>query len=199
VAIRHNFAIKAGLAAALAMAAALSTAAPPGSPRASTSNARPAASAPAPAQPFALTGILRLDRPLDHGDYVWEPQGVAAGPLRIVVDVAAQVIYVYRGGTEIGRAAILYGANGKPTPFGSFPILQKRADHVSNLYNAPMPWMMRLTWDGVAIHGSNVRYGYGTRGCVGVPEEFAQLLFAEAKVGDRVMITERWRTDVYPA
>jgi lipoprotein-anchoring transpeptidase ErfK/SrfK len=74
----------------------------------------------------------------------------------VVVDLAWQRLYAYRGGVEIGRAAILYGADDKPTPTGSFKILQKKKDHISNLYGAPMPFMLRLTNDGIAIHGSEV-------------------------------------------
>jgi lipoprotein-anchoring transpeptidase ErfK/SrfK len=98
---------------------------------------------------------------------------------------------------EIGRAAILYGADDKPTPAGTFTILEKKRHHVSNLYGAPMPYMMRLTWDGVAIHGSEVEWGSATHGCVGVPSEFAALLFAAARKGDPVLVTNRWRTDLY--
>ena len=52
-----------------------------------------------------------------------------------------------------------------------------------------MPYMMRLTNDGIAIHGAEVKYGYGTRGCIGVPTEFARLLFEQVKLGDRVIVT----------
>jgi len=161
-----------------------------------------AASAPAVAQAsaatFAIRGYLDLDGRLDHGDYAWNEEGAPAGPIAIVVDLKAQVLYVYRGGIEIGRSAILYGADDKPTPTGTFPILEKDADHVSNLYGAPMPYMLRLTRDGIAIHGSKVEYGSATHGCVGVPDEFAQMLFARARIGDRVLITRGWRTDIYP-
>lgn len=146
---------------------------------------------------FAVNGILKPDRPLRHGDYLWNDEGVPAGPTAIVVDLTAQILYVYRGGTEIGRSAILYGADDKPTPTGTFPILEKDADHVSNLYGAPMPYMLRLTMDGVAIHGSDVIYGSGTHGCVGVPDAFAAMLFKIARIGDRVLVTKGWRTDVY--
>jgi lipoprotein-anchoring transpeptidase ErfK/SrfK len=151
------------------------------------------ASAPA----FPVKSVLQPDERLDHGEYVWEPKGVPAGPTAIVVDLAAQILYVYRGGVEIGRAAILYGADDKPTPTGTFQILEKKRHHVSNLYGAPMPYMMRLTWDGVAIHGSEVEWGSATHGCVGVPSEFAALLFEEAMRGDPVLVTNRWRTDLY--
>lgn len=154
-----------------------------------------AAAAPA----FPVNGVLRAGRRLEHGDYMWEEDGVPPGKLTIVADLQAQVLYVYRGGVEIGRAAILYGADDKPTPTGTFTILQRKADHVSNLYGAPMPYMLRLTWDGIAIHGSEVEWGSATHGCLGVPVEFAKLLFERAKLGDPVLVTNRWRTDVYGA
>ena len=71
-----------------------------------------------------------------------------------------------------------------------FPITEKDKDHVSNLYEAPMPYMLRLTNDGVAIHATKVENGYVTHGCVGVPEGFAAKLFATARLGDRVIVTD---------
>jgi lipoprotein-anchoring transpeptidase ErfK/SrfK len=128
--------------------------------------------------------------PIKFGDYAWDDKGVPDGPLIITVDLAAQTLSVFRGGYEIGAAAILYGADEKPTPLGTFPILMKDARHVSRTYgNAPMPYTLRLTADGVAIHGSKVEWGYATHGCIGVPVAFARLLFAQAKLGDRVIIT----------
>ncbi len=96
---------------------------------------------------------------------------------------------IFRDGYEIGTAAIIYGADNMPTPLGVFPILEKDAEHISNLYDAPMPYMLRLTRDGVAIHGSDVRYGYATHGCVGVPTAFARKLFAATRIGDQVIVT----------
>ena len=149
------------------------------------------ASAPQPGGPrFAINGVLELDRPLDHGDYAWNDEGVPPGETWVLVDIGAQMLHVYRGGIEIGRSVILYGADDKPTPLGLFPVTEKDADHVSNLYGAPMPYMLRLTNDGVAIHGSNVEFGSATNGCVGVPEEFAALLFGQVKLGDKVLIVK---------
>ena len=96
---------------------------------------------------------------------------------------------MFRGGYQIGAAVILYGADNYPTPLGTFPIMQKKVHHISNLYDAPMPYMMRLTNDGVAIHASDVKWGNATHGCIGVPLEFAKLVFAQARVGTRVIIT----------
>ena len=140
-------------------------------------------------EPLVIKRVLQLDGPFRHGDYVWDDAGVPAGPLVITVDIGAQTLSVFRGGYEIGAAVILFGADDKPTPLGVFPITQKKKDHISNLYNAPMPYMMRLTNDGVAIHGSTVERDSATNGCIGVPTAFAKLLFAQAKLGDKVIIT----------
>ena len=111
-----------------------------------------------------------------------------AGPIWIRADLRTQTISIFRGGHEIGIAVILYGANRKPTPPGAFAVLAKSRDHRSKQYDAPMPYSLWLTSDGVAIHGSNVRWGAATHGCVGVPMEFAKRLFEAANVGDRVDI-----------
>jgi lipoprotein-anchoring transpeptidase ErfK/SrfK len=125
------------------------------------------------------------------GAYHWNEDGAPAdGPVVITVDLEAQVLSIFRGGYEIGAAAILYGRDDKPTPLGAYPITQKRARHVSNLYGAPMPYMMRMTDDGISIHGSDsVAPGFATHGCVAVPIPFARKLFEAAKLGDIVIVT----------
>lgn len=152
----------------------------------------PAVAAPKPVDsPFVVKSILPINEPIKFGKFYWdETRAPATGPLVVTVDLTARVISVFRDGHEIGAAAILKGYGEKPTPTGVFPITQKDADHVSNIYDAPMPWMMRLTNDGVAIHGSKVEKGYATNGCVGVPDEFAHNLFKLAKLGDKVIITD---------
>jgi lipoprotein-anchoring transpeptidase ErfK/SrfK len=140
---------------------------------------------------YQIKGILTLPEPLRHGAFYWdESNAPATGKILITVDLTAQSLSVFRGGYEIGVAAILYGADHKPTPTGVYPITQKKRDHISNLYGAPMPFMQRLTNDGVAIHGSDVIYGGATHGCVGVPTEFAELLFGVTKLGDIVIVTD---------
>ncbi len=139
-------------------------------------------------QSRAIRSLLRVDAPMRYGDYVWDDDGVPAGPIWVRVDVARQLVSVFRGDHEIGSAVILYGAESKPTPAGAFTVLQKARDYHSRTYDAPMPYMLRLTQDGVAIHGSNVREGWATHGCIGVPEAFAARLFAEMRLGDPVFI-----------
>jgi lipoprotein-anchoring transpeptidase ErfK/SrfK len=155
---------------------------------------RPAAAAPAPAPPAATGYVVKRILPIDHamkqGEYYWDESGApATGQIVVTVDLAAQVLSVFRDGYEIGTAVIIFGGEDKPTPLGVFNITQKDADHVSNIYDAPMPHMLRLTNDGISIHGSEVGDGYVTHGCVGAPAKFAKLLFGAVKLGDRVIVS----------
>lgn len=156
------------------------------------------AKAPSAAQsPFTVKRVLQIKGPLDHGDWVWDDAGVPPGPIVVTVDMVAQTLSVFRGGYEIGVAVILYGATDKPTPVGTYPIMEKDIDHVSNIYdNAPMPYGLRLTNDGVFIHASNVKWGSATHGCIGIPKPFAKKLFAAVKVGDPVVITNGKKMDL---
>ena len=140
--------------------------------------------------PFVINSILEIDGPIKYGEWFWDDEGVPPGPLVMTVDLDARVISVFRGGHEIGAAAALLGTKKHPTPLGTFKILTKEKDNVSEKYdNAPMPWSLRLTWSGIMIHGSQVENGYASHGCVGVPDEFAEKLFGIAKLGDKVIIT----------
>lgn len=134
--------------------------------------------------------VLNVPGHLSYGDYRWDDKGVPAGPLWIRVDSKAQLLSVFRAGHEIGTAVILYGATDVPTPTGKFPILAKMKNHRSATYDAPMPYTLRLTADGVSIHASEVRWGYATHGCIGVPMAFAARLFDAASVGDEVFIAK---------
>jgi lipoprotein-anchoring transpeptidase ErfK/SrfK len=169
----------------------------PPRPRASPTPTARRAAEPAPS-PYVIRSVLPIDGPMKIGDWHWdESAGPPRGTLVITADLAAQVLSVFRDGHEIGAAAILYGADAKPTPLGIYPITQKDADHRSNIYGgAPMPYMLRLTNDGVAIHASEVRDGYMTHGCIGVPKAFARRLFRVAKLGDRVIVTRGERLDL---
>ncbi|QVM83487.1 L,D-transpeptidase family protein [Novosphingobium decolorationis] len=146
--------------------------------------------APAPDEPFVIKRILPIEGPIRYGEWHWDEDGVPDGPLVITVDLDARVLSVFRGGYEIGATAVLLGSQEKPTPTGVFPITEKDIDHVSNIYTgAPMPYMQRLTNDGVSLHGSQVEKGFASHGCVGMPDPFAAKLFQMTKLGDKVYIT----------
>jgi lipoprotein-anchoring transpeptidase ErfK/SrfK len=168
--------------------------APMPAPRPAVAAAAPAAPAPKPAahEPLVVRHILPIDGPMKLGEWHWNEEGApATGRIVVTADLQAGTLSVFRDGWEIGAAAIIYGRDDKPTPLGAFPILQKDADHYSRTYGgAPMPFTLRLTDDGVAIHGSSgVAAGYATHGCLAVPVPFAKKLFAATKVGDLVVVT----------
>jgi lipoprotein-anchoring transpeptidase ErfK/SrfK len=135
-----------------------------------------------------VSTVLKVPQRMSYGEFRWDDKGVPAGPTWVRVDLKSQILSVFRGGHEIGTAVILYGADGLATPTGKFPVLAKLKDHRSQTYDAPMPYTLRLTADGVSIHGSNVRWGYATHGCVGIPTAFASKLFDAVSVGDDVLI-----------
>ena len=129
--------------------------------------------------------------------FVWaDPQMTAvdpiAQPVTVVVSIPMQRAYVYRGDMMVAAAAVSTGKDGKDTPVGVFPILQKREMHRSNLYNsAPMPFMQRLTWDGVALHAGNNPGFPDSHGCIRLPTAFAKKLFATTTVGTTVIVTDQ--------
>jgi hypothetical protein len=142
-----------------------------------------------------VKSLLAVQAPMHFGDYRWSDGGIPSGPLWIRVDLRAQLLSVFRAGHEIGTAVIVYGGDNKETPAGTLRILGKARNHRSSLYNAEMPYTLRLTDDGVSIHGSNVRWGAATHGCIGVPLAFAERLFGATKIGDEVVIVRAARRE----
>ncbi|MGI8944378.1 MAG: L,D-transpeptidase family protein [Qipengyuania sp.] len=145
------------------------------------------------AEALTIKRILPIEGPMKYGEWHWDTEGApATGGLVVTVDLDARVISVFRDGYEIGAAVAMLGTDEHPTPTGTFPILSKQRHNVSEKYgNAPMPWSLFLTREGVAIHGgSEVENGYASHGCIAVPDPFADRLFAAATEGDFVVITK---------
>ena len=131
------------------------------------------------------------DGRLRPGEYVWQPELASEGEIEIVVSLPLQRAYVYRGGVLIGITTVSTGQAGNETPVGTFNILQKRREHYSNLYNnAPMPFMQRLTWDGIALHAGQIPGRPASHGCVRLPLDFARLLFGVTEMGGAVHVLD---------
>lgn len=127
---------------------------------------------------------------LKPGEFIWAPKLAPQGPMVMIVGLQRQQAYVYRNGVRIGVSTVSTGRRGNETPTGVFTILQKNADHRSNLYNnAPMPYMQRLTWDGIALHAGHLPGKPASHGCVRLPLAFAKALFGETSMGMTVIIT----------
>ncbi|WP_369805932.1 L,D-transpeptidase family protein [Sphingobium sp. 15-1] len=129
-------------------------------------------------------------QPVAPGGYRWLEEGPFAGPLYLVISIEKQKVHVYDGDRLVGIASVSTGMHGHRTPTGEYPVLQKREWHRSNIYsNAPMPFMQRLTWDGIALHaGHNPGYP-ASHGCIRLPYAFARKLFGMTEVGTLVSVT----------
>jgi hypothetical protein len=141
--------------------------------------------------PIDSGSIARTVAHLKAGQYAWAPEVAPAGPVLVVVNVKTQRATVFRNGIPIGAASISTGKPGHETPTGVFSILEKQVAHFSSKYDsAPMPYMERVTWYGVALHaGHNPGYP-ASHGCIRLPLGFAKLLYGVTKLGMTVVITQ---------
>jgi hypothetical protein len=119
------------------------------------------------------------------------------GPMQIVISINQQKLHLYADGKEVADTLVATGVPALPTPTGVFSVIGKEKFHRSNIYSgAPMPFMQRITWSGVALHeGENIGHP-ASHGCIRMPREFAMKLFSVTKVGVRVIIA---RNELKPA
>jgi hypothetical protein len=117
-------------------------------------------------------------------------------PILAIVSLRSQRITVYDAKGWIHKAPVSSGQKGRETPAGVFSVIEKQAEHYSNLYDdAFMPHMQRITWSGVALHGGPLPGYAASHGCIRMPYDFAERLFDETKLGLRVVVAPR---DVVP-
>jgi hypothetical protein len=140
---------------------------------------------------YASASDRRTERPAES-----ITSRVTGDPIMAIVSLRDQRITVYDANGWILRAPVSSGKRGRETPAGIFSVIQKDADHHSNLYDdAFMPHMQRLTWSGIALHGGPLPGYPASHGCVRMPFEFAERLFDMTQMGLRVIVAP---TDVVP-
>jgi hypothetical protein len=123
------------------------------------------------------------------GGFVWEPELAPSGPVVVVISLPDQVLSAYRNGIRVAHSPISSGVKGRSTPAGVFTILEKEVTHFSNKYHhAPMPFMQRLTWEGVALHGGDLPGYPASHGCIRLPREFARRLYSLTVRGTTVIV-----------
>jgi len=111
------------------------------------------------------------------------------GPLQIIISIADQKISVYEGGTLLASSSVSTGVQGHPTPVGVFSVIGKELWHRSNIYSAaPMPYMQRITWSGIALHAGVLPGHPASHGCIRLAKDFAVRLWHLTKRGTRVII-----------
>jgi hypothetical protein len=157
-------------------------------------------SVPAVTQP-APKAATRHARGPRHGDKravaLVEKALKPQGPLIISISIAQQKLRLYDANGLFAESPVSTGMAGHPTPMGVFSVIQKQKFHRSNIYSgAPMPFMQRITWSGVAMH-AGVLPGYpASHGCIRMPAAFAIKMYGWTKMGARVIVTPG---DVSPA
>ncbi len=154
--------------------------------------AAPATTTPKPsAKPAKSTRPAPRLPVLKAGEYRWWPELAPEGPMVMVVSLPEQRLSVYRNGVRIGVSTVSTGKRGYETQTGVFPILERQREHFSNLYDdAPMPFMLRLTWSGTALHAGRVPGYPASHGCIRLPAAFAEKLYDASRRGVIVVIAD---------
>lgn len=151
-----------------------------------------ASAAPAQQVPIGAGSVADMVARLKAGQYVWAPQVAPRGPTLLIVNLATQRATLFRNGVPIAASTISTGRRGYATPTGVFTILQKHVKHYSSKYDsAPMPYMQRLTWYGVALHAGHLPGYPASHGCIRLPAGFARQLYGVTSLGMTVVITDR--------
>lgn len=143
----------------------------------------------APLQSFAQS-MFQPPKPDQDGDYgEGLPPFETEGPLIAVVSTGIQQIRVFDRNGQVAASNVSTGRKGYETPEGVFTIIERKVEHNSNLYDdAPMPFMQRITWSGVALHEGVVPGYRASHGCIRLPAGFAERLFRTTKLSTRVII-----------
>ncbi len=119
-------------------------------------------------------------------------EAAPSGPVYLVISIGDQHVSVYDRTGRIARSRVSTGMSGHRTPMGVFSIIGKERWHRSNIYSgAPMPWMQRITWSGVAMHAGVVPGYPASHGCIRLPYSFAPQLWKMTKMGARVVVARK--------
>ena len=124
---------------------------------------------------------------LEPGQFIWDPERAPEGPVAIIVSIPKQLVFVYRNGILIGASTVSTGKPGHSTPAGVFTILDKAKVHTSSTYGEPMPDMEKLTWKGIALHVGDLPGYPDSHGCVHLPPDFADDLYAITQIATPVI------------
>ena len=117
---------------------------------------------------------------------------IPKGPLQIFVSIDQQKLHLYSDGTHVADTSVATGVPSLPTPLGVFSVIQKQVFHRSNLYSdAPMPFMQRITWSGVALHEGESIGHRASHGCIRMPHDFAVRLYHLTRLGVPVFVAEK--------
>jgi hypothetical protein len=116
---------------------------------------------------------------------------IPPGQLHIIVSIKSQRVAVYSDGVLAAKSNVSTGVPDHPTPTGVFSVIQKNRHHRSNIYSgAPMPFMQRITWSGIALHQGVLPGRPASHGCIRLSQDFAARLWKRTKLGARVIVVQ---------
>ena len=118
-----------------------------------------------------------------------QKKSVVEGPFQIVVAIARQQVTLYGQNGPIAQAAVSTGVSRHLTPLGVFAVISKQRWHRSNIDSgAPMPYMQRITWSGIALHAGQIPGHLASHGCIRMPSVAAEIFYNHVKVGTPVVV-----------
>lgn len=142
--------------------------------------------------PASATGRPADARQSKDKPAVTKVRSSAPSPRMAVISLGDQHIEIFEADGRSERSRVSTGKSGHSTPTGVFSVLQRRRYHESNIYsNAPMPFMQRLTWSGIALHQGYVPGYRASHGCIRLPGAFASRLWGKGYIGMRVIVSPR--------
>jgi lipoprotein-anchoring transpeptidase ErfK/SrfK len=150
----------------------------------------PATSEPAPASPKPPAKRAKNQRQGDKKSAIATKETKPQGPLIISISIAQQRLRIYDANGLFAESPVSTGMPGHSTPMGVFSVIQKQKFHQSNIYSgAPMPFMQRITWSGIALHAGVLPGHPASHGCIRMPMAFAVKMFGWTRMGARVVVT----------
>lgn len=150
--------------------------------------------------------------------HAWHDDG-GPGKIAVIISLPDQIADFERGGRDIGWCYVATGREGHGTSPGKYRITEKIVDKYSSYYGmieddvgnvvngdatprtpvpkgmkympAPMPYWMRLTAQGVGMHGGLIPEPGkpASHGCIRMPKDFAPLVYEAVELGTPVTIT----------
>jgi lipoprotein-anchoring transpeptidase ErfK/SrfK len=153
-------------------------------------DSEPAAAEPAPTPKKPAARHAKNQRPGDKKSAIIEKESKPQGPLIISISIAQQRLRIYDANGLFAESPVSSGMPGHSTPMGVFSVIQKQKFHQSNIYSgAPMPFMQRITWSGIAMHAGVLPGHPASHGCIRLPMAFAVKMYGWTRMGARVIIT----------
>jgi len=150
----------------------------------------PAATEPAPAPQKPPARRAKTQRHGEKKPAIAEKESKPQGPLIISVSIAQQRLRIYDANGLFAESPVSTGMPGHSTPMGVFSVIQKQKFHQSNIYSgAPMPFMQRITWSGIAMHAGVLPGHPASHGCIRLPMAFAVKMYGWTRMGARVIVT----------